>query len=97
MLRDWQRKCEEYEYVLHSKDLKYDKLKDIYADMVSQQEMNATVKLSKEKEEDIYQKYMPNEFKMQPANKYSFQGKAEEYLKGRTHSQADNFRPDAVR
>lgn len=49
MVRDWQKKCEEYEYILHSKDMKYEKLKDIYADMVSNQEMNATIKASKEK------------------------------------------------
>ncbi len=65
--------------------------------MVNQQELNATVKLSKEKEEDMYQKYMHNEFKIQPTNKYSFPGKNDEYLKGRTNLQADTFRPDVVR
>jgi hypothetical protein len=96
MVRDWQRKCEEYEYILHSKDMKYEKLKDIYADMVAQQEMNATVKTAKEKESDMYLKYMPSEFKLQPT-KYSFPGKTEDYLKGRTQSQLDNFKPDAAR
>lgn len=36
IVRDYQKKCEEYEYVLHSKDLKYEKLKDIYADSMRQ-------------------------------------------------------------
>ena len=40
---------------------------------------------------------MPSEFKLQPATKYSFQAKAEEYLKGRTQSQLDTFTPDITR
>ena len=54
--------------------------------------MNATVKLPKEKkpEEDIYLKYLPQEMKIQPATKYSFEGKLgerDDYLKGRLYTQ----------
>lgn len=37
MVSDYEKRCEEYEYMLHSKDLKYDKLREIYSEAMQQQ------------------------------------------------------------
>lgn len=79
IIEQYIKKCEEYEYALESKEIKYAKLKNIYSQSTMQDETISTTKRLNNREmptpsrEDIYLKYLPNGEKGKYTNDYDYQ------------------------